>query len=122
MFTNHRVVFSKFKLVALEFRILGGGVKVAGSGCRLKLDDGSHESVLHPLLPFGQSGFESKLRDRSQAARTYAHAHKAAFRWNPDSLPLQIGLPAPARLVVGVRNVVTAPSAFAGDGTYFCHK
>jgi hypothetical protein len=104
MFADHWIVLSQLKLAALEFRVLGGGVEVSGTGRRDQLDNRSHG--LSPLRCFPQGGFNAELLYGADTAGADAHPHEAVLDGNPDTLPLQVRLPRSTRFIVCVRYVL----------------
>jgi hypothetical protein len=128
MLAHNRVVLLELELVGCVLAVLGRGVVVAGvrSGDQLDLFGVSFSAghglyLLTASADFGDNGFDAFLVNDAHAVAGNAQRHKTLFRFQPETMLMEIGFKTATTPVIGVRNSVAHQRLFAGDLTDFGH-
>lgn len=124
MLANDRIEFHDFHLVRHGSFVFTGGVEMASTCSRNELDFVSHINTLN-LLTSGSNVsddlFDALLVDDSHTLCRYTQLHESILTFQPESVIVNIGQKAPARLIMRVGYVISTHRSFTGHLTLLGH-
>jgi hypothetical protein len=120
---RYRIEFINFHLFRLGALVLGGGVKMAGTGGRFKFYFFTHDGLLQlnrdaAAAQISQHNIDAVFVYGAQASLGYAQAYPAVLGLHPKAATMQIRQKTPLGLIIGMGNVVSHHRLLAGDLTY----